>query len=157
QRAARGVTIRAKLIAITVLLVGVIGAIMWLSAASTTADHQRALVDNVAGRQPMLAQRYVAEVMLTKAGVTADPEGTAAQLLHDTDALLDGGAVLAVQGNDAEIHLVAQTDPVVRAKLDEFRHWTQELTNAGQVVLAEDSAASGYPADVRHFEAVAQV
>src|SRR5436190_1928874 len=94
QRAARGVTIRAKLIAITVLLVGVIGAIMWLSAASTTADHQRALVDNVAGRQPMLAQRYVAEVM---------------------------------------------------------------LTNAGQVVLAEDSAASGYPADVRHFEAVAQV
>ena len=156
RRASQRITIRAKLIAITALLVGVIAAIMWLSAASTSADHQRALVDNVAGRQPLLAERYVAEVQLTKSGVRADPEGTAAQLLHDTDALLDGGAVLAVQGNDAEFHLDAQTDPAVRAKLTELGRMAQELTAAGDAVIAADPAQPGYAAALQHLQVTGQ-
>ena len=135
------ITIRTKLTSLTAVLIAVIGGIIWLSTGSTSADHRRAVIDNIAGRQPMLVQRYVADVLLVKDGFTADPDATKDLLVHDADALLDGGAVLAVQGNDDEIHLSAQTDPTVRAKLTEFRRLVDELTAAGADVTRRDGSA----------------
>ena len=157
RSAAGRVTIRAKLVAVTSVLIVVIGGIIWLSARSTSADHERAVVDNVAGRQPMLVQDYVTQVLLADGGFSADPAGAKDLLVHDADALLDGGAVLAVQGNDDTIHLSAQTDPTVRAKLAEFRRLVDELTATGDKVLAESSSDAAYHSDVEHLEALAHV
>jgi len=99
----RHLTIRTKLTAITAVLIGVIGGIILLSARSTSADFNRTVVNNIAGRQPMLVHRYFDEVLLSNNGFAADPHETMDGLIHDADALLDGGAVLAVQGNDSTI------------------------------------------------------
>jgi len=85
-----------------------------LSAHSASDDQQRALVNNVAGRQPELVHRYLQEVLLSSDGVTADPTATFDQLTASAHALLDDGAVLAVQGNDREIHIGQQTGSAIR-------------------------------------------
>src|SRR5262245_30140592 len=94
QKVARRLPIKGKLIGVTAVLVAVITGIIVLSAHSTSVAREQALINNVAGRQPMLVQKYLKEVLLVSNGYTADPDGTAATLTHDADALLDGGAVL---------------------------------------------------------------
>jgi diguanylate cyclase (GGDEF)-like protein len=150
-------TIRARLAALTAVLAMVIASVMYFSGRSTSIDHQRAVVDNVAGRQPSLVQRYLAEVLLRSNGFSADPGETADSLLHTADALLDGGAVLAVQGNDFQIHVPVQTDPTVRAKLTEFTRLAHELVALGDRIAAERPTDPGYQADVRRAVALSHV
>ncbi len=150
-------TIRAKLALITAVLVAAIGGIIFVSARSTNDDHSLVVIDNVAGRQPMLVHRYFEEVLVRTNGGTADPHATMDGLRHDSDALLDGGAVLAVQGNDSEIHLPPQTDPTVRAKLTEFRRLVDELSDAGDRVLQDQPGTPAYLDDVAKAEALVHV
>ena len=104
-------TIRATVALQNLVMIGLILALIVLSARSTSVDRQRAMVNNVAGRQPELVTRYLQEVLLTSDGVTADPASTYDQLNASANALLDGGAVLAVQGNDREIHIDQRPTP----------------------------------------------
>jgi len=150
-------TIRAKLALVTAVLVAVIGGIIYVSAKSTNDDHDQVVIDNIAGRQPMLVHRYFEEVLLRTVGGTADPHETMDGLIHDSDALLDGGAVLAVQGNDSEIHLPAQTDSAVRAKLAEFRRLVGDLSDAGDRVLLDQPGTPDYAEDVAKAEALVHV
>ena len=147
RRQARRITIRTKLATVTALLIAVIAGVIVFSARSTSIDRQRALVDNVAGRQPTLVHRYVEEVLLVSQGGTADPEATKATLVHDADALLDGGAVLAVQGNDEQIHIPAQTDAKVRAKLDAFRTMVAQLIESGDRVAHDKAGTTEWQRD----------
>jgi diguanylate cyclase (GGDEF)-like protein len=150
-------TIGAKLAGVTAVLLAVIGGIMLLSARSGSVDHRRALVNNVAGRQPALVYRYIEEVLLRSHGQVADPEGTRDALRHTSDALLDGGAVLAVQGNDTTIHISGQTDPTVRAKLAEFRRLVDELTVVGDRLLAGPTDTPAWLADTVRASALVHV
>jgi diguanylate cyclase (GGDEF)-like protein len=136
-------TIRARLAVQNLVIVGLIVGVIILSSQSAAIDHQRAQVTNVAGRQPMLVHRYLAEVLLVSAGRTADPDGTFDQLQQTGRALLDGGAVLAAQGNDEMIRIGAQTDAAIRAKLTEELRLIGELGDDGKAILA---ARPGTPA-----------
>lgn len=156
-RVLRSGTIRARLIGVTSVLIVVIAAVMYLSSRSADIDHDRALVDNVAGRQPVLVQRYLAEVLLVSTGHTADPGATGDMLRHTADALLDGGAVSAVQGNDKTIYLHRQTDPTVRAKLAEFSRLVDELTAVGDRITTEQPGSPAYTDDVNHALVLSRV
>ena len=156
-RVLRAGTIRARLIGVTSVLIVVIGAVMFLSARSTHIDHERALVDNVAGRQPVLVQRYLAEVLLVTNGYTADPTATGDTLRHTAAALLDGGAVSAVQGNDETIYLRRQTDPTVRAKLGAFSSLVDQLTQIGGRVATETRGSQAYSDDVNQLVVLSRV
>jgi hypothetical protein len=145
-------SIRARLLTLVLLLISVIGVIIVLSVRSEQEQRSRALVDNVAGRQPVLAQRYVKEVLLVADGFPADPDATGQQLLKTGDALLDGGAVLAVQGNDEDVDLPAARDSTVRAKLAEELRLDHALVDAGTAILAEGRAAGTYRTDVLALE-----
>ncbi|MDP9333138.1 MAG: diguanylate cyclase [Actinomycetota bacterium] len=150
-------TIRARVALQNLVMIGLILAVIVLSARSTSVDRQRALVNNVAGRQPELVARYLQEVLLTSDGVTADPAETYDQLNASAHALLDGGAVLAVQGNDREIHIGQQSDAEVRAKLTEEIRLIGLLGAAGEAIQADEPHTGRWTRDVKAAEALSHV
>jgi diguanylate cyclase (GGDEF)-like protein len=147
-----GWSIRQRLGALVLLLVAVIGAIIVLGARSATEQRNRALVTDIAGRQPVLVNRYVAEVVLVSLGVSADPRETQQQLIDTGDALLNGGEVLAVQGNDREVMITPVTDRTVRAKLTEESRLSHELVDIGTRVSADRLGTAAYRSDVAQLQ-----
>ena len=113
-----------------------------LSIWQTARTQHRAEVLRVAERQQTLASEYVQQVMLVRAGQQSDPDVTATILRLSTDALLDGGAVPAVPGNDDEAVLGPTTDPVVRAQLIQERRLVDDMTATGAAYLAGRPASS---------------
>ncbi len=150
-------TIRARVAFQTLVMVALILGLIVLSARSASDDHQRALVNNVAGRQPELVHRYLQEVLLRSAGVTADPAATFDQLQASVHALLDGGAVLAVQGNDRQIHIGQQTDTAIRAKLTEEVRLIGLLGDAGTTIAGDRPNTPTWRAEVTTAEALSHV
>jgi diguanylate cyclase (GGDEF)-like protein/PAS domain S-box-containing protein len=107
-----------------------------LSIFETARTQHRADVLRIAERQQTLASDYVEQVILARAGDRADPELTATNLRLSTDALLDGGEVPAVPGNDDEADLAPTTDPTVRAQLHQERRLVNDMTATGAAYLA---------------------
>src|SRR5690349_11978137 len=107
-----------------------------LSIWQTARTQHRAEILRVAERQQTLASEYIQQVLLLRAGQRADPGQTATILRLSTDALLDGGAVPAVPGNDDEADLAPATDPVVRAQLRQERRLVDDMTATGAAYLA---------------------
>ncbi len=128
-----------------------------LSARSTSIERDRALVNNVAGRQPELVHRYLQEILLRSAGVTADPASTYDQLVASARALRDGGAVLAVQGNDRELHIGQQSDADIRAKLTEEIRLIGLLGDAGAAIEIDKPQSPQWLHDVEAAQALAHV
>ena len=149
--------IKVRLTVQNLVMVSLIAAVILLSARSTSLDRGRALVDNVAGRQPELVHRYVEEVVVLSQGVTADPSGTFEQLKTTASALLDGGAVLAVQGNDHRVHISPQSDPILRAKLTEEIRLIGTLGTAGDAIAADDPGSAKWKTDVAAAQAIGRV
>ena len=107
-----------------------------LSIWQTARTQHRAEVLRVAERQQTLASEYVQQVMLVRSGQRSDPDVTATIMRLSTDALLDGGAVPAVPGNDDEADLAPSTAPVVRAQLIQERRLVDDMTATGAAYLA---------------------
>ncbi|MDP9256251.1 MAG: methyl-accepting chemotaxis protein [Actinomycetota bacterium] len=90
----------------------------------------------VAGRQRTLAERYVQEVLLARAGQQANPAHTASLLAASASALLDGGLAPAVNGDDDETVLARTTDPVARGELEQEQRLARDLAATGSALLA---------------------
>src|SRR6266571_4113184 len=73
-----------------------------ISILSTGKSKDQASVVEVAGRQRTLAERYVEQVLLVQDGSAADPARTGVLLAQSAKALLDGGKVPSVEGDDDE-------------------------------------------------------
>jgi PAS domain S-box-containing protein len=69
-------------------------------------------------------------------------------LQQTADVLLDGGSVLAPQGNDLRVKIPAARDWKVRRKLDQDRRLIDELTRTGDRLLQGGRADPAYAADV---------
>jgi len=134
---ARG-TIAAILV--TFALVSAVSAA--LSIWTTGRSKNRAVVVEVAARQRTLAERYVSESLLVRAGGTANPARTGTILAQSARALLDGGVAPAVDGDDDETTLSAATDPVVRAQLMQEQRLIADLRATGKAFLAGLSTSS---------------
>lgn len=150
-------TIRRRVLIQNVAMIVLIVAVIVLSARSTSVDRQRALVDNVAGRQPELVFRYASEVVLVSRGLTADPKATFDALRSTASALLDGGAVLAVQGNDNLVHIAAQSNADLRAKLSEEVQLIDQLGDLGDKILGEPANTAVWTSDVAALQAKSHV
>src|SRR5438105_1734979 len=107
-----------------------------LSIWATSRSRHRASVLEVAARQRTLAERYVQEVLLARAGAQADPARTAHLLDQSAKALLNGGVAPAVNGDDDETKLPAATGPVVRAQLRQEGRLVSDLAATGSALLA---------------------
>jgi diguanylate cyclase (GGDEF)-like protein/PAS domain S-box-containing protein len=107
-----------------------------LSISTTARSKHRAAVVQVAARQRTLAEHYVNEVLLARAGARADPGHTATLLTRSARALIEGGAAPAVEGDDDEAELPAATSAKVRAQLEQERRLAADLTATGSALLA---------------------
>ena len=92
----------------------------------------------VAARQRTLAERYVNEVLLVRAGARADPATRRALLAQSADALLDGG-------DGARRSTATTTRPTLPAadrrrpsapQLEQERRLVADLTATGSALLA---------------------
>ena len=106
-----------------------------LSIRETSRSRHRAIVVEIAGRQRTLAERYVRETMLAKAGAQADPATTGSLLHASADTLIDGGVAPAVNGDDDETGLPAATG-LERRQLIQARRLVNDLTATGSAWLA---------------------
>jgi diguanylate cyclase (GGDEF)-like protein/PAS domain S-box-containing protein len=119
-----------------------------ISVVATSRSRHQAGVIQVAGRQRTLADRYVEQVLLVRQGRQANPATTAEILRQSARALLDGGAVPAVEGDDDETAIPKQTDPGIRAQLQQELRLVHDLTVTGTAVQARrplpDSALTAH-------------
>ncbi|MBV9465780.1 MAG: diguanylate cyclase [Solirubrobacterales bacterium] len=127
---------RRTLVAIF-LTFGVISALsLTLSIRATGRSQNRATLVEVAGRQRTLAERYVKEVLLVRAGEKANPALTASILAASAHALLDGGVAPAVDGDDDDTRLSAASGALVRHQLVEEQRLVGDLGAFGGALLA---------------------
>jgi diguanylate cyclase (GGDEF)-like protein/PAS domain S-box-containing protein len=106
-----------------------------LSIRETSRSRHRAIVVEIAGRQRTLAERYVRETILAKAGDQADPATTGSLLRASADSLIDGGLAPAVNGDDDETGVPAATG-LERRQLIQARRLVNDLTATGSAWLA---------------------
>jgi diguanylate cyclase (GGDEF)-like protein/PAS domain S-box-containing protein len=137
-RAFRPFTARGRgVIAAILLTFALFSAIsVFVTISATGRSQHRASVVEVAARQRMLAERYVQEVLLARAGAQADPSYTASVLASSAGALLDGGTAPGVNGDDDETKLSAASGTVVRRQLKQERRLVADLTATGSALLA---------------------
>jgi diguanylate cyclase (GGDEF)-like protein/PAS domain S-box-containing protein len=118
----------------TMALVSAVSTVLAIRAAARS--QHRASAIEIAGRQRTLAERYVQEVLLVRAGEQADPAHTARLLSASASALLDGGVAPAVNGDDDDTRLPRTVDPVVRGELEVAQRLARDLTATGSAYLA---------------------
>ncbi|HWH92259.1 MAG TPA: EAL domain-containing protein [Baekduia sp.] len=107
-----------------------------LSVRTTSRSKHQAAAIEVAARQRTLAEGYVKDIMLVRAGTPADPEVTADVLTTSARVLLHGGVAPAVDGDDDETHLAPAVGTALRAQLRQERRLVADLTATGRAVLA---------------------
>jgi diguanylate cyclase (GGDEF)-like protein/PAS domain S-box-containing protein len=107
-----------------------------MSIRATKGSQHRASVVEVAARQRTLAERYVKEVLLARAGARVDPAYTATILTRSADALLHGGTAPPVYGDDDEADLSPASGAVVRAQFKQEARLVKDLTATGAALLA---------------------
>jgi diguanylate cyclase (GGDEF)-like protein/PAS domain S-box-containing protein len=107
-----------------------------LSIRATERSQHRAAMVEVAARQRTLAERYVQELLLARAGEQAAPRYTAGLLEQSARILLQGGEAPPVNGDDDETELAAVGDPAARAQLRQEARLVRDLTNTGSALLA---------------------
>jgi diguanylate cyclase (GGDEF)-like protein/PAS domain S-box-containing protein len=112
-----------------------------LTILATSRGQHRASVVEVAARQRTLAERYVSDILLVRAGAEADPAATAAILRQSADVLLRGGLAPPVEGDDDETHVPAAPGRDVRAQLTQERRLVADLTATGSAILRHQPVA----------------
>jgi diguanylate cyclase (GGDEF)-like protein/PAS domain S-box-containing protein len=106
-----------------------------LSVWSTSRSKDKAMVVEAAGRQRTLAERYVSQVLLARAGERADPFVIAYDLRASARALLDGGTAPPIAGDDDGMKLPAERNGVARSQLVQERQLAHDLTATGAAIL----------------------
>lgn len=127
---------RGAVIAILITFALVTAVTLTLSINATNQAQNKATVVEVVARQRTLAERYVAEVLLVRAGGQADPALTASIMSQSVHALLDGGTAPGVPGDDDATKVQALSDASVRAQLAEEQRLVGDLAAFGSALLA---------------------
>src|SRR5579884_3720061 len=131
-----------------VLLVGLIGSLYQIFQLIHNRQADAVIID-LAGRQRMLAERHLQELLLASQGVQADHSGTGQLLLERVDVLLNGGHTMGDIGQPTTLTIpAAQTDAIRRefleersllvALLDKAHLFLQLAPNTPEYLLARD-------------------
>ncbi len=121
-------------IPLTFLVTAAVGIVVTLTLSARAKD--RSAVVQVAARQRMLAQRYLSELMIVRAGGRADPQTIGAKLNESAHALLEGGTAPAIDGDDDETAVPPANGESLRRQLDEQIKLIGDLRGSGQALLS---------------------
>ena len=133
---------RAMIVAIFITFALISVASVVLSLRATNRSKNGATVVEVVARQRTLAERYVKEVLLVRAGQKADPALIASILAASAHALLDGGTAPAVNGDDDDTKVPAATGALVRRQLEQEGKLVNDLSAYGSALLAHRPLAN---------------
>lgn len=135
---------RRTIVAIFLIFTVMAGLEVVLSLSAAKRSQNRATVVEIAGRQRTLAERYVKDVLLVRAGERADPAATATVLSASAHALLEGGPAPAVNGDDDKTVLPPATGATLRRQIEQEMRLLGDLSANGRAVLA-GSGVAGLP------------
>ena len=96
------------------------------------------VVMDVAGRQRMMIQRHLNEMMLASHGIRTDIQHTQQALLHTADALQNGGEVVVNLYTDERSAIPAAPTGRIRELLDEQRALLERFFPTTRTLLLED-------------------
>jgi two-component system, OmpR family, sensor histidine kinase KdpD len=131
---------------------GILGLLIVTALASIpltlTVLHYResdALVIDMAGRQRMLLERYMKELLLAGEGVVSNHEDTRALLEQRLQTLIDGGTTKTQFGPPGIVSLPAAPTEEIRSKLLEQGRRLVNLTNLSEAFLAAQAITKREP------------
>ena len=121
-----------------ILALLIITALASIPLTLTVLHHREsdALVIDMAGRQRMLLERYMKELLLAGEGVIAHYEDTRALIEQRLHALIDGGTTKTQFGPSGIVSLPPAPTEKIRSKLLEQGRQLANLTNLGEAFLA---------------------
>jgi len=132
-------------------IAGILGLLIITALASIpltlTILHNResdALVIDRAGRQRMLLERYMKELLLASQGIDARHGQTQIVLQQRLSALIDGGPTPGQLDRSDSVFLPAAPTEQIRAKLLEQRHRLEAFTTKAEAFLRTARGATAY-------------
>ena len=132
--------------ALTVVSILSLSAIVLLANIISNSAQSKcnALVVDVAGRQRMLTQRFMKEIVLASENSEADFRGTARLLLHSAEVLANGGEVDGLDPKSSMRHVPAAPSTDVREGLQEQKRLIKDMSVAAEVLVRERENSSLY-------------
>ena len=130
-------TIGQRLLAMVVIFILALGAILAFTHTAVKTLELDVVVMDVAGRQRMMIQRHLNEMMLASHGIRTDIQQTQQTLLHSTDALRNGGEVVVNLYTDERRAIPGAPTDRIRELLDEQRSLLERFFPATRTLLLE--------------------
>ena len=123
-------SVKMKLAAIPAALILAIAGMLAYTVVTLEGQKTDALVVDIAGRQRMLNQRYVKELLLYSLGGATELNYTRKLFVQDLEALTNGGAAIVTLGKEDTVQ-VPPPPPHIREKLQQQKKLMEELLGKG--------------------------
>ena len=133
-------TIGQRLLAMVVIFILALGAILAFTHSAVRTHELDMVVMDVAGRQRMMIQRHLSQLLLASHGIQTDFQPTEQALLHSVDALQNGGEVIANLYTDERRSIPAAPTARIRELLEQQRSLLEQFFAKTRTLLGEDPA-----------------
>lgn len=148
------ITLRRKFIVVAGMFTAVLAGLIAFNVLTLFGQKEHAGLAELAGRQRVLVQKYVKEVVLAGFGQNADHDATA-RMLRDTLAVLGDGGMAVVSAETGQTQEVPPApDAEIRAKLAEQAALVRQLETEAGRYLALSANDPRRPEKLREVMAV---
>ncbi len=131
-------TIGQRLLAMVVIFMLALGAILAFTHNAVKTLELDVVVLDVAGRQRMMIQRHLNEMLLSSHGILTDFQYTQRELLHSVDALQNGGDVIVNLFTDERKSIPAAPTARIRELLEQQRVLLEQFFAKTRTLLLEN-------------------
>ena len=133
-------TIGQRLLTMVVIFILALGAILAFTHSAVRTHELDMVVMDVAGRQRMMIQRHLSQLLLASHGIQTDFRPTEQALLHSLDALQNGGEVIVNLYTDERRSIPAAPTARIRELLERQRSLLERFFSQTETLLGEDPA-----------------
>ncbi len=140
------ITARTKFSFVAVLFIAFIMGMLYYTVISMKGQRTDSLVIDLAGRQRMLNQKYMKEIILASSGFETEHEATFELLSETAAALKNGGRVAYSVGSSQKAELPAASTELIKNKLDEQIALVAQLKADSKELLEAGIKSENYPA-----------
>ena len=133
-------TIGQRLLAMVVIFILALGAILAFTHSAVITHELDMVVMDVAGRQRMMIQRHLSQLLLASHGIQTDFQPTEQALLHTVDALQNGGDVVVNLYTNERRSIPAAPTARIRELLEQQRSLLEGVFSQTETLLGEDPA-----------------
>ncbi|MYA28611.1 MAG: PAS domain-containing protein [Nitrospira sp. SB0666_bin_27] len=133
-------TIGQRLLAMVVIFILALGAILAFTHSAVGTHELDMVVMDVAGRQRMMIQRHLSQLLLASHGIQTDFQPMEQALLHSVDALQNGGEVIVNLYTDERRSIPAAPTVRIRELLEQQRSLLERFFSQTETLLGEDPA-----------------